>query len=127
MKVLKNVLFGVMIYVAINLLMLVASLLLSTYEGQDNTYLVSVNSVVAAVPIGILTFLLAMLLKTANRRDALMQSIIWTGLQLVFFFLIGLANQTLPNIFGAIGFYILMIFVFIGPLIFAWTKKLPAR
>jgi len=127
MKILKNVLFGVLIYVAINLLMFVASLLLSSHEGQDNTYLVSLNSFAIAVPVGILTFLLARLLKTATRNEAWMRSIIWTGLQLVFFFLIGLGNQTLPNIFGAIGFYVLMIFVFMGPLVFAWIKKLPAR
>jgi hypothetical protein len=127
MKILKIVLFGVLIYVAINLLMLIASLLLSSYEGRDNTYLVSLNSFAIAVPVGILTFLLARLLKTATRKEAWLRSIIWTGLQVFFFFLIGLGNQTLPNIFGAIGFYVLMIFVFLGPMVFAWTKKLPAR
>ena len=127
MKILKIVLFGILIYVAINLLMFIASLLLSSYEGKDNTYLVSLNSFAIAVPVGILTFLLTGLLKTATRKEAWLRSTIWTGLQVIFFFLIGLGNQTLPYIFGAIGFYVMMFFAFLGPMVYAWTKKLPAR
>lgn len=125
MKALKLVLLGLVIYIAINLFMLAASLLFSTYEGTDNTYLVSVNSLVAAIPTGLVTFALARVMKAAARKDVLILGGIWTALQVAFFFLIGLLNQTLPFIFGAPGFYVLMICIFLGPVVYSLVKKLP--
>ena len=125
MKTLKLILLGMVIYIAINLFMLAASLLFSTYEGTDNTYLVSVNSLAAAIPAGLVAFALTRVMKTANRKDALLYAGIWTALQLVFFFIVGLLNQTLPFIFGAFGLYVLIVCVFLGPVVYAWIKKLP--
>jgi len=65
-----------------------------------------------------------MLLKTASRKEAWQRAAIWTGVQILLFFLIGLANTTLPYIFGAFGFYILLLLTFLGPIGYAWIKKL---
>ena len=77
------------------------------------------------IPTGLVAFALARVMKAAARKEALILGGIWTGLQVVFFFLIGLLNQTLPNIFGALGFYVLLLCVFLGPVVYAMVKKLP--
>jgi len=122
MKAIKIIIYGILIYIAINLLMLAASIIFSTYEGRDSTWLVSLNSFAAALPIGLITFGLAASVKPANLRNACVLGLIWMGMQVALFFLIGLLNQTLPFIFGAIGFYILMLFTFAGPVIYRLVK-----
>ena len=122
MKTIKILFYGILIYIAINLLMLAASIIFSAYEGRDSTWLVSLNSFAAALPIGLIAFGLAASVKPIHRQDAFIISLIWMGMQVAFFFLIGLLNQTLPFIFGAIGFYALMLFVFAGPAVYGLVK-----
>lgn len=125
MKTFKTMLYGVIIYIAINLLMLAASIIFSTYEGADNTALVSINSLAAALPAGLIAFGLAALLKPATRKASFVTGLVWAGIQAALFFLIGLLNQTLPHIFGALGFYVLLVLVLAGPTVYGFVKKLP--
>jgi hypothetical protein len=123
MKIFLTVLFGVINFVAIMMLMFVASIILRVPESTGNTYLVSTNAIVAALPAGVIAFFLARVLKIAGIKAGLLSGAIWAGTQLVLFSLIGWANQTLPFIFSAFGFYVLIVFVFLGPVISALTIK----
>ena len=127
MKIIKNIFLGLLIFVVINVLMLIASLLTSpagsTVEGSESTRLISLNSLIIALPVGIFTCVLAMLARVASRKEAWQRAAIWTGCQILFFFLIGLANTTLPYIFGALGFYVLLLMTFLGPIGYVWIKR----
>lgn len=125
MKAFKLLLFALLIYIAIMLLMFVASLLVGTSDDADHTYLISINSLIAALPTGVLAFLLGLFTRPAGLRQSLVTGLIWTGVQLILFFAVGLGNQTLAFIFSAFGFYVLMVCILAGTTLSGLFKRKP--
>lgn len=116
MKTYYNLIFAFVIFAAVNSIMLMAGIFIAQAADSGEAAAISLNFLIAALPAGLLAFLLSKSMKTAGRRAALIQSAIWTVVQLVLFALIGRANQTIGSIFGGLGFYIMLLFVFAGPL-----------
>lgn len=123
MKIIVNILLGLLIFCFIMIAMLVASLLMGTAEGADQTWLVSANALASALPVLLFTFLLAYLFKTKKGKPAILRGIIWTAVAVIAYILIGLGNQTLPYIFGALGTYVQLAAVFLGPVAASLIKR----
>ena len=123
MKIIVNILLGFLIFCFIMLAMLAVSILIGSSENGDPTRFISAYSLAAALPTLLFSFLLAFLLKTKKGKDAVLRGIIWTAVSVIAYFLIGLGNQTLPYIFGALGTYVLLVAVFAGPFVASLIKR----
>lgn len=123
MKIIVNILLGLLVFCFIMLAMLVVSLVMGTAEGADQARLVSANALASALPVLLFSFLLAYLFKTKKGKAAILRGIIWTAVAVIAYFLIGLGNQTLPYIFGALGTYVQLAAVFLGPVAASLLKR----
>jgi hypothetical protein len=56
--------------------------------------------------------------------SAYRKSIIWTVVVLGLYTIIGVGNDNVGPIFGSYGFYLLLLGVFLGPILYAKFKKL---
>ena len=123
MKIIVNILLGLLIFCLIMLAMLAVSILVKSSEGGDPTKFISTYALASALPVLLFSFLLAFLLKTRKGKDAILRGIIWTAVAVAAYFLIGLGNQTLPFIFGALGTYVQLAAVFLGPIAASLIKR----
>jgi hypothetical protein len=124
MKVLRLLLYGLLICILANVVLLVASLPFGIQEDVNPIRQNSINAFLAALPLGLISFFCALLNRTASRKEALLSGSVWTACLLVMFTLIGLGNQTLDVVFLAPGMYALFAGVFLGPIAYARFSKL---
>jgi len=122
-KVLINLLWGIPILVAVMLCEFAVTLPFGDPGGNLSQYL-TCEFLLAAIPAGAVTFLFAMATKTKTKAEAAAKSITWTAFVTVCYLLIGIGNGTFQLIFGNFAFYILLLFIFAGPLAYARYKKL---
>jgi hypothetical protein len=76
---------------------------------------VSLEFLLISLPAGILSFLLALLIKTIKQADALRRGIVWAVEILFVYLAIGLLNNTAGVIFSSFGMYLMLVLVFSGP------------
>ncbi|MGI6326815.1 MAG: hypothetical protein ACOX1U_07665 [Saccharofermentanales bacterium] len=117
MKTYYNLVIGCIIFAVTNSVMLLASLFLHLPADQGETWRLSITFLIAALPVFALTFFLARLMKTNSKKSALKQALQWLIVQLVLFILIALGQKKIANLLAAPGFYVVLAFVFIGPLL----------
>jgi hypothetical protein len=123
LKAVKITVFTLVIFVAIMMFMLLASMLDQEPSETGSSSLISVQSLIAALPTGLLSFLLAKLTRPATWQQGAWTGLIWAIAQMGLFLVIGYFNQTLPLIFGAAGFYVLMLFIPLGAALAELRRK----
>jgi hypothetical protein len=124
MKVIRLLLYGLLICILANVVLLLASL---PFSINDETNLIrqnSINAFLAALPLGLISYFCTWLNRTVSRKEALVSSSVWTLCVIIMFALIGIGNRTLDVVFLAPGMYALFVCVFLGPLIYARVSRL---
>lgn len=124
---LLDILFGIIIVIVVTALEFAVTLPFGAPEVSgfaDYASLISMELLLTALPAALTTFIFAWLLKTRSRSDAVLRSAIWTAALALYYFLIGIGNGNLREIFGTPGVYALLICAFAGPLVFALIKRL---
>jgi len=123
LQAVKTIVFALVIFVAVMMLMLLASMLLPGQSETGSSYMISVQSLFSALPTGLLSYLLAKLTRPATWKQGARTGSIWAIAQMGLFLFIGYFNQTLPLIFGAAGFYVLMLFIALGAALAGLRRK----
>lgn len=123
LQAVKTIGFALVIFIAIMMLMLLASMLFPGQSDTGSSYLISMQSLLAALPTGLLSYLLAKLTRPATWKQGARTGLIWAFAQIVLFLVIGYFNHTLPLIFGAAGFYVLMLFIALGAALAGLRRK----
>ncbi len=95
-------------------------------ELNDGGYshIINLEFLLTALPAAIVTFIFAWLLKTKRKSDSMRRAIVWTAMLALYYVLIGLGNNNLPELFLTIGIYVMLICAFAGPIIYARIKHL---
>jgi|GEM_PF-1638662 len=131
-KTLIDVFVGVAFIIIVTILQFIASLLFGIGdEIYDDPALrgrmVNLLFLATALPAAFLGAVAAHLLKTASVGDAAIRGGVWSGIQAVSFLAMGLLNETTGFIFGAYGFYLFLIAMAAGPVVYALVKRLPVK
>lgn len=124
MKIIRLLLYGLLICILANVALLMASLPFGLNDGTNMIRQNSINAFLAALPLGVVSFFCAWLNRTTSRKAALISSSVWTLCLIVMFALIGVGNHTLDVVFLAPGMYALFVCVFLGPLAYAHFNRL---
>ncbi|NTU88692.1 MAG: hypothetical protein HGA54_02140 [Actinobacteria bacterium] len=131
LRVIGDTLLGVLVYAAF----LVIQLLVSIPMGYPPTNL-TLATLLMAIPLGLVTFALAWLVRTKTKHDAWRRSILWTVVLLVLDVVIMILNSSIVSpdfpsfsssfflYFGNISVYVLYVCAFLGPILFAKAKRL---
>lgn len=127
MKVLiKEILSGLLIFVLIMVLEFAVTLPFGEPGGESGDFVGRLNQefLLTAIPAAILTYMAAMVMKVPTVVSAYRKSIIWTAVVLGLYTIIAVGNDNVGPIFGSYGFYLLLLGVFIGPILYAKFKSL---
>lgn len=123
LQAVKTIGFALVIFVAVMMLMLLASMLLPGQSETGSSYLISIQSLLSALPAGLLSYWLAKRIRPATWKQGARTGLIWAVAQMGLFLFIGYFNQTLPLIFEAAGFYVLMLFIALGAALAGLRRK----
>ena len=124
--IIKDVLSGLLIFVLIMVLEFAVTLPFGDpgNESGDLTAYLNREFLLTAIPAAILTYMAAMVTKVPTIVSAYRKSIIWTAVVLGLYTIIALGNDNVGPIFGSYAFYLLLLGVFIGPILYAKFKRL---
>lgn len=127
MKVFRDFLFGLIVFIVIMLCEFTVTLPFGDpWELSPKNYSQFINKefLCTALPAGIVTFLFAALLKTKSKAEALKRSGLWTAMIGFLYLIIGIGNDNYRVLFGNAGMYILLACAFAGPNLYAKIKHL---
>ncbi|CZQ88853.1 hypothetical protein [Trichococcus collinsii] len=124
--IIKDVLSGLLIFVLIMVLEFAVTLPFGEPGGESGGLAVYLNRefLLTAIPAAILTYMAAMVTKVPTIVSAYRKSIIWTTVVLGFYSIIAVGNDNVGPIFGSYGFYLLLLGVFLGPILYSKFKRL---
>lgn len=124
--IIKDVLSGLLFFVLIMVLEFAVTLPFGEPSNESGDLAVYLNRefLLTAIPAAILTYTAAMVTKVPTIVSAYRKSIIWTVVVLGLYTIIAVGNDNVGPIFGSYGFYLLLLGVFIGPILYAKFKKL---
>lgn len=91
--------------------------------GTGNGSLLNLEFALAALPSFLVTFGLAAWLRSTKLNDTVRRSLLWAVMLLIFYLVIGKANETLGLIVAAAGFYVLMAGVLAGPFVYWLIRR----
>ena len=86
--------------------------------------LINREFLVTALPAVLVTFAFSFLLKTKSRKEAVRRGMVWTGVFVLMYILIGIGNHNLDLMFGTAGVYVLLACVFSGPVFYSAMLRL---
>jgi len=123
-RFLINILLGFLVFVII--LACEAAVTLPFGEPQEGklAMYLTIEFLLTAIPAGLVTFILAWVTRTKTKAEALSKSISWTAVVAILYFVIAYFNNNMDYVFGNFAFYILLVCVFAGPMIYAKSKKI---
>lgn len=124
--IIKDVLSGLLIFVLIMVLEFAVTLPFGepgVESGELAAYL-NREFLLTAIPATILTYLAARVMKVTTLANAYRKSIIWTAVVLGLYTIIAVGNDNVGPIFGSYSFYLLLLGVFLGPILYAKFKRL---
>jgi hypothetical protein len=124
--IIKDVLSGLLIFVLIMVLEFAVTLPFGDPGGESGELASYLNRefLLTAIPAAILTYTAAMVTKVPTIVSAYRKSIIWTAVVLGLYTIIAVGNDNIGPIFGSYAFYLLLLGVFIGPILYAKFKRL---
>jgi len=123
-RFLINILLGFLVFVLILACEAVVTLPFGEpQEGKLGLYL-TYEFLLTAIPAGLVTLILAWVTRTKTKAEALYKSLIWTGVVAILYFVIAFFNNNINYVFGNFTFYVLLACVFVGPVIYAKSKKI---
>ncbi|MFY9902196.1 MAG: hypothetical protein WAK52_06270 [Trichococcus sp.] len=124
--IIKDVLSGLLIFVLIMVLEFAVTLPFGEPGNESGDLAVYLNRefLLTAIPAAILTYMAAMVTKVPTIVSAYRKSIIWTVVVLGLYTISAVGNDNVGPIFGSYGFYLLLLGVFIGPILYAKFKRL---
>ncbi|MDD4876996.1 MAG: hypothetical protein PHQ86_07725 [Dehalococcoidales bacterium] len=88
------------------------------------SYFINLEFLLTALPAAIVTFMFTWLLKTKHKSDSVRRAIVWTIMVALYYVLIGLGNDNLTELFLTIGIYVMLVYTFADPIIYAKIKYL---
>jgi len=91
--------------------------------ANNQMALIDLEFLLISLPAGILSFILAICLKTTTLPDILQKGVVWAGEIACFYLAIGLLNNTTARIFGTFGIYLTLALIFVGPLFAGMLKS----
>ncbi|MHC1721448.1 MAG: hypothetical protein AB9844_12380 [Clostridiaceae bacterium] len=123
-KLLINILLGFLVFVLI--LICEAAVTMPFGDPQEGklTMYLTYEFLLTAIPAGLVTFILALVSRTKTKAEALAKSLIWTAVVVLLYFVIAFFNDNIQPVFGNFAFYVLLVCVFAGPMIYAKSKKI---
>ena len=128
-KVVKEILYGVLIVVVTLIFELLVTLPFTEIASENDRarwqFLLNRELLLTSIPAALITFFFAWMLKTATRREALRRAIIWTGILAMYYLLISIGNGSFGLMFGAVGVYVLLACSFAGPILYSFIRRLP--
>lgn len=131
-ELVKDLLFGLGLYALITLVGALVSLI---FSGSSNELLLNddVRGEMAvrtllwmAVPAFLLAWGMTWLRRVRLKNAALRLSIVWTGLLLILYLISALGNGVFTVFIASLSFYLFLLAVFLGPIVYAFMKRLPA-
>lgn len=120
-KTVIDILYGVLVYIGIVAIQILSALpFRDPFSGESPLLRINQNYeyLVAAIPILIWTVIVTWISKIQNKSDALRKAIIWTLVVVLLDVALGLLNNTLSLTLGVWSYYIALIAVFLGPLVY---------
>ena len=120
-KTVIDILYGVLVYIGIVAIQILSALpFRDPFSGESPLLRINQNYeyLVAAIPILIWTVIVTWISKIQNKSDALRKAIIWTLVVILLDVSLGLLNNTLSLTLGVWSYYIALIAVFLGPLVY---------
>jgi len=123
-KNLINILLGFLVFVLI--LACEAAVTLPFGEPQEGklAMYLTYEFLLTAIPAGLVTFIIALVTRTKTKAEAFSKSLIWTAVVAILYFVIAFFNNNIQFVFGNFAFYILLACAFVGPMIYAKSKKI---
>jgi len=120
-KILYDILFGLLLFILIFIVEFAIMLLAGDSVGSSDTETAGagLEFLLISLPAGILSFLLALFLKTAKMAEAIRRGIIWAIETACIYLIIGIGNNTTGVIFSSPGMYLMLALIFAGPLLAA--------
>ena len=116
-----DILYGVLVYVGIVAIQILSALpFRDPFSGESPSLRINQNYeyLFAVIPILLWTVIVTWISKIQNRSDALRKAIIWTVMVALLDFILGLLNNTLSMTFGVWTYYVALVAVFLGPLVY---------
>lgn len=127
-KVIKDLLFGVLIILVILIFEFIITIPFAEVASESDrarwAFLINRELLLTALPAALITYTFNWLLKTKSRKDALRRGIIWTGMLALYYILISIGNGSFDLMFGTIGAYVLLVCAFGGTVIYSVLKRL---
>ena len=120
-KTVIDILYGILVYIGIVAIQILSALpFRDPFSGESPLLRINQNYeyLVAAIPILIWTVIVTWISKIQNKSDALRKAIIWTVVVVLLDIALGLLNNTLSLTLGVWSYYIALIAVFLGPLVY---------
>ena len=123
--IIKDVLTGLLIFVLIMVLEFAVTLPFGDPGSESGELAAYLNRefLLTAIPAAILTYLAAMVTKVPTIVSAYRKSTIWTAVVLIFYTIIAVGNDNVGPIFGSYSFYLLLLGIFLGPILYAKFKR----
>ena len=116
-----DILYGVLVYIGIVAIQILSALpFRDPFSGESPLLRINENYeyLIAVIPILLWTVIVTWISKIQSKSDALRKAIIWTVMVALLDFILGLLNNTLSLTFGVWTYYIALIAVFLGPLVY---------
>ncbi|KYG58323.1 hypothetical protein [Planococcus maritimus] len=131
-ELVKDMLFGLGLYALITVVGLLVTMAISA--GSDTLLLndevrgnMATNTLLwMIVPAFLLSLGLAALRRIRMKNAALRVSIVWATLLLFLYLVAGLWSGIFTILVASVSFYLFLAAVFLGPIVYAFLKKLPA-
>lgn len=131
-ELVKDFLFGIGLYALITLSGVLFSLLFSNdsnallLNDEVRGEMMARSLMWMTVPALLLAFLFAWLRRITIRNAALRLSIVWTVLLFVLYAIAALGSGIFTVLLSSVSFYLFLAAIFLGPILYAFIKKLPA-
>ena len=116
-----DILYGGLVYIGIVAIQILSALpFRDPFSGESPSLRINQNYeyLIAVIPILIWTVIVTWISKIQNKSDALRKAIIWTVVVILLDVLLGLLNNTLSLTLGVWSYYIALVAVFLGPLVY---------
>lgn len=127
-KTVKDILFGFVVLMVIILMEFIVTIPFGIVgEGATSTEFSAFMNrefLLTAIPAAAVTYIFTAVRKTSSRAQAFQHSVTWTLMIFLMYFLMGIGNNSLGEIFSTVGIYVLLAAAFAGPILYSKINHL---